>query len=399
MRIRFRGGVVKAVLAAGPDWQELLVEVEEAGVSPALVPAWHDAALLGPVVPGERVILNTTARWLGLGTGGMDFVYWVPGREGRPDAPASGHIVKLRYAPGQIRVQAVEERLGWRAALPPGSPRVHGVLRGTPVVVATLHSQLAPVAAGVAAACPGARVAYVMTDGGALPAALSRLLRRLRACGLVRTVITCGHAYGGDLEAVHLASALAAARRVARAHVVVVAMGPGSVGTGTGLGTTAVEAASALDAAAALGGTPVFALRAGDGDARPRHRGLSHHALTALRLARAPALVALPAGRAGARLAGLLAAAGLAGRHLGCQADGDAGLRLLRRLGLEVTTMGRGADADPLFFRAAAAAGHLAGLLARARRRRAVGRRSDGTGSPRGGGSRPRAAAHPPHGV
>ena len=39
---------------------------------------------------------------------------------------------------------------------------------------------------------------------------------------------------------------------------------------------------------------------------------------------------------------------------------------LLAAAGVAVTTMGRGPEADPLFFRAAAAAGHLAGTLAAA---------------------------------
>jgi hypothetical protein len=42
----------------------------------------------------------------------------------------------------------------------------------------------------------------------------------------------------------------------------------------------------------------------------------------------------------------------------------DAG-KLLAAWGLEVTSMGRGPEEDPVFFAAAAAAGTLAGRLAR----------------------------------
>ena len=56
-------------------------------------------------------------------------------------------------------------------------------------------------------------------------------------------------------------SALALARHALDADITVVAMGPGVVGTGTRLGTTALEAAPALDAAAALGGQPVLCAR------------------------------------------------------------------------------------------------------------------------------------------
>ena len=52
----------------------------------------------------------------------------------------------------------------------------------------------------------------------------------------------------------------------------IVAMGPGVVGTSSPLGTTALEVAGILDAAAALGGTPIAVLRMSDGDPRPATR-------------------------------------------------------------------------------------------------------------------------------
>lgn len=360
MRARFRAGLVRAVRAEGPGWQLLDVELEGEG-GPA--PAWHDAALLGPVGPGDRVVLNTTAVWLGLGTGGLHFVYWVPGRERLADRAGPGHIVKLRYTPGQIRVHTAEERWGGEAALEPGTDPA-GALGGLPVVVGTLHSQLAPAAAGIAAACPGARVVYLMTDGGALPLALSGLVRSLRRAGLVAATVTCGHAYGGDLEAVTPAAGLAAARRVLAADAVVAVMGPGVVGTGTALGTTALEAAALLDTVAALGGTPVFAPRLGSSDARARHRGLSHHAVTVLRLCRSAAWVPVPQGAAAGSLVRDLRRWSLDLRHALCRVDPRPGLRRLDRAGVPVTTMGRGPEEEPAFFAAAAAAGVLAGRMA-----------------------------------
>jgi hypothetical protein len=70
-------------------------------------------------------------------------------------------------------------------------------------------------------------------------------------------------------------------------------------------------------------------------------------------------------------LAGLvdrqLAEAGVAGRHeLVAVEAPDAG-KLLAAWDLEVTSMGRGPEEDPLFFAAAAAAGTLAGRLAAGR--------------------------------
>ena len=78
------------------------------------------------------------------------------------------------------------------------------------------------------------------------------------------------------------------ARHVAGADVVVAGMGPGVVGTGTTLGTTAVEAAAIVDAAAGLGGCPVLCARVSAGDERSRHQGLSHHTRTVMDLIRTP---------------------------------------------------------------------------------------------------------------
>ena len=70
-----------------------------------------------------------------------------------------------------------------------------------------------------------------MTDGAALPLALSDMVDALVRAGLVDVTLTAGHAFGGDLEAVTVPSALALARHAAMADVVIVAMGPGVVGT------------------------------------------------------------------------------------------------------------------------------------------------------------------------
>jgi hypothetical protein len=176
-----------------------------------------------------------------------------------------------------------------------------------------------------------------MTDGAALPMALSDLVHELLDRGVLDTTVTAGHAFGGELEAVSVPSALALARHVAGADIVVVGMGPGVVGTGSELGTTAVEAAAALDAAAALGGRPILCARVSDADARGRHQGVSHHTATVLRLVRSPVVVPSPDD----------------------SAVPDAG-EVLAGMGLRVTTMGRGPSEDPAFFAACAAAASTA---------------------------------------
>jgi Protein of unknown function (DUF3866) len=296
--------------------------------------------LTGPVAVGDEVVLNTTAVDLALGTGGWHVVHWNLTRRDW-SAPGPGHIMKLRYTSLQRDTGAGEESLGLEVDLP-----------GTPVVACTVHSQVAAVVAALRHLRPDARVAYVMTDGAALPLAISDLVADLADRDLLAGVVTAGHAFGGDVEAVTVPSALLLARATWAADAIVVGMGPGVVGTGTGLGTTATEAASVCDAAAALGGHPILAVRASSGDARRRHRGVSHHVAAVLRLARSPVTVPLPGDTIEIELD--------AGRHRVERVDVPDMAAVFDSVDLRVTTMGRTVDADPLFFAAAGAAGVVA---------------------------------------
>src|SRR5438105_6716152 len=224
--IRLRRGVVEGLSEERPGAVELTVRIDdEPGPAPARAIAYP--SLCGEVRLGDRVLLNTTAVALGLGSGGAHVVVAVEGRDpsGLPEDDA--RIMKLRYTPLQTSVRAVEEsggdhREAYERAEAEG-------LRGAPVVWLPLHSLLAPAAAGAVAA--GAeRVVYVMTDGAALPAGLSRLAARLRSAGLIGAVVSSGQAFGGDLESVNVFSGLLAARH-AGADVVVVGDGPGNTGT------------------------------------------------------------------------------------------------------------------------------------------------------------------------
>lgn len=293
--------------------------------------------LTGPVGPGDDVAVNTTAVDLGLGSGGWHIVHWNLTR-GPWSEPGPGHLMKLRYTSLQVDTGAAEE-----------DGEVPSSLLGCPVIVAGVHSQLPIAAAAVAALRPGTRTAYVMTDGAALPMAMSDQVVALRSGGLLCGTVSAGHAFGGDHEALNVPSALAIARHRLDAEVIIVAMGPGIAGTASQLGFTGIEAAPALDAVAWLEGRPVYCLRCSDADPRARHRGISHHSRTVLDAVRSEVDVALPPGVEAAD-----------DRHRWHPIHpGDVG-RLLADNGLEVTTMGRGPDEDPLYFAAAAASGHLA---------------------------------------
>ncbi len=327
------------MLSARPGFQRVEVDGE---------PAYVLTNLIGPVALGDRVVVNTTAVELGLGTGGCHVVHWNLSRNSW-SRPGPGTVMKLRYTSLQIDTGASEEAAGYQA--PEG-------LGGVPVVACGLHSQVACVVAAVAWAVPGTRVVYVMTDAAALPLALSDSVAGLREAGLLAGTVTCGQAFGGDHEAVTLHSALEVAVAGAGAQIVVVGPGPGGVGTSSRLGFGGLEVAAVVDAAARLDGRPVVVVRYSDVDSRERHRGVSQHTLAALWAAELPALVAVPAG-AGDRPE-------VDERHGVVEVEVPDMAEVLAKLSLEVTTMGRGPADDPGFFQHAGAAGVAAvKLLAR----------------------------------
>ncbi len=380
------------VTAVGRQWPGAVeLEVTASGGEPCRALAYP--ALTGRPEPGDRVLLNTTALALGLGTGGYAFVVAVPDRlppdpsgdgdRGSPSAraaPGRGHLVKARYTPLQATVLGVDEQ---------DSPH-HEALRdaddlgGMPVVVADLHSALPAVLAGTRPPAPppeagqaprtplrdagraAPRAVYVMLDGGALPAWFSRTCAGLREAGWLAGTITVGQAFGGDLDAVTLHTGLLAARYVLGAELAVVAQGPGNLGTGTRWGFSGVACGEAVNAAAVLNGRPVASLRVSQADPRPRHRGISHHSLTAygrVALARADVVVPELPGEFGAQVTAQ--AATLGQRHRLVRVPADGLREALRASPVPLSTMGRGMDQDPAYFLAAAAAGrHALSLLA-----------------------------------
>jgi hypothetical protein len=310
--------------------------------------------LTGRVEPGDRVVVNTTAVELGLGTGGWHVVHWNLTRNEWSE-PGPGHVMKARYTSLQADVGSTEEH--WEELAEITS------IDGMPVVAAALHSQLPAIAAAFKRERPDARLAYVMTDGAALPIALSDLVAQLRELELLDATITCGHAFGGDYEAVSVHSALAVARHIVHADAAVVVMGPGIVGTATRLGFSGIEVGPVLDAAAGLDGVPIACLRVSFADPRDRHRGVSHHSITALGVAtRSRVLVPVPCvgGEEEKQLRSDLADAGLDTRHDIVDVAPSGIVDLLAGHGLQVMSMGRPASADPVLFEAAAASGIVA---------------------------------------
>src|SRR5438132_8148147 len=158
MPLSLRRGTVTAIL----ERHEGLVRCEVDGAPCVAYPR-----VTGPVALGDDVLVNVQARELGLGSGGFDVLYanLTRGLDLRPDEDA--HVTKLPYTPLQVAARHAEE-----------SGALAETLAGRAVVCCSLHSQLAPVCAGLG---EGLRVAYVQLAGGALPVSLSYAVRALNA--------------------------------------------------------------------------------------------------------------------------------------------------------------------------------------------------------------------------
>lgn len=334
----FHSGPVVEVLSQRPGLQRVLVDLSASRTRQQPERAYALTGLIGPVEVGDEVVVNTTAVDLGLGTGGWHPVHWNLARR-TLEQPGPGHIMKLRYTSLQADTGTAEEH----------DDDTPSRLDGLPVAVCGLHSQMAVVAAVAKAVAPDIRIAYVMTDGAALPLAFSDLVADLRRLDLLDHTLTAGNAFGGEVECVTVASALAWARHRLHADAAIVAMGPGITGTDSELGTTGIEVAAILDLVEALGGRQLMALRVSSGDLRARHQGVSHHSRTVLGLTRAPTTVPVAD------------ATDLPAPHQAIVVDSPDPAEVLDRHGLRVTTMGRGPHDDVDFFRAAGAAGALLG--------------------------------------
>jgi hypothetical protein len=291
--------------------------------------------LTGPVALDDEVLVNVQARELELGSGGFDVLHANLTRGLDLPADEGAHVMKLPYTSLQSARRHVEETEEFVSSL-----------EGMPVVCCSLHSQLAPVFAGLGERI---RVAYVQLPGGALPVSLSDAVRELKGRGLLDVAVAAGACFDGDVECVGVASGLAWAKTQGY-DAAVCSIGPGVVGTGSGLGHGGLAVAEAANAASALDGTPVVAVRVSDADQRERHRGVSHHTRAALALCLGDVVVAWPAGLDAPDWLEAREEVDASGWRDACE-------------GLTLDHMGRGPDQEPSFF----AAAYAAGLAARAR--------------------------------
>lgn len=375
--LKLRRATVVQTGASHRAEQELVVELAGGERRPAIL----DTALHGACQAGDELIVNVQALDLGLGSGGFDVVHVNLTRGLTGDGTPGAHVMKLNYSSLQHAVVPVEDDEPLELPLE------------RPVAVLGLHGQLAALAWAFAQQHPDARLGYVQTPGGALPGGRSRTVATLRERGLLAGHVSAGASYGGESEAITTAGAIHHGIRALGWDAVVCGPGPGIVGSRSPLGHGGMHALDSAHAALALGAPTLLVARMSSADARPRHRGLSHHTLSVLDLLLEPVTVALPAGirsPVGAELRATLGSAfgspasderpqlsldvdrptgrGPASltRHDWRRAPIDLPAYLAS--GLPAVTMGRDLVEDPLFFASALAGGAaLAELCSEAR--------------------------------
>jgi Protein of unknown function (DUF3866) len=321
-------------------------------------PAWADEVLLGEMRAGDEVVVNAAALDLGLGSGGFDIVHVNLTRGLGAGVESDLHVMKLNYTSLQHPVAPIE------TTPDVDGPKSHDMAdfsaHQPAVVVLPLHGHLAPAAWAAAQARPGIRVGYVQAGGGALPGSLSRDVAELRERGLLCGHITASPSYGGEHEALSTVGALDAARALGW-DVALVGPGPGIIGSDTEFGHGGMAALDGAHAALALHLPTIISPRLSAGDPRERHRGLSHHTATVLRLLLAPVTVAIPENATEPAASQIQAAS--ANRHRLQQTPVD--LDGYAASGLPSSTMGRQLQDDPLFFEAPLAAGTCAASIRR----------------------------------
>ena len=292
--------------------------------------------------------MNTTAVDLSLGTGGYHFVIH-NNRIKTNEISGKGHIMKMRYTPLQMKCLAAEEE---------DSPYHNSIksfenLNRSVYIVGTLHSMLAPIAAIIKWMAPELRINYIMTDAGALPIQFSKTVKQLKDKKIIDKTITTGHAFGGDLECVNMYTGIITSDVVLNSDVTIITMGPGIVGTGTKYGFSGIEQGYIIDAVNTLNGTSFAVPRISFADKRDRHKGISHHTITAMsEMVHSRSNIVLPylEDEKMKIINGQISKYGIDSKHNIVYEKGDDVKTAMDYFGLKIKTMGRDYYGDQEFF-------------------------------------------------
>lgn len=350
--IGIKMGKVTKILNRDEQKTEALVKINDVDCK-----AVNYNQLTGAIEMGDTLLLNTTAVDLNLGTGGYHFVISNLD-QAEQNLSQGGHIMKLRYTPYQLKVFAAEEQ----------ESTYHEIfknfqsLKGMPVIVGTLHSMLLPMIEMIKSMDKEIKIAYIMTDGAALPINFSNTVKNLKQKELINGTITIGNAFGGDLDCINIYNGLIAAKEILKCDIAIVTMGPGIAGTGTKYGFSGIEQGHILDAVNDLGGKAIAALRISFADQRKRHEGISHHSMTVLdKISKTRAMIPIPEfGKSKKEyIYDQLSHTRIEGKHKIISMNIGNAIDILKNSTFNMRTMGRSFLEDQEYFITAALAGKL----------------------------------------
>ncbi|WZL74913.1 DUF3866 family protein [Clostridiaceae bacterium 35-E11] len=351
--LSMKTGRVVEILKEGDDITEVIVEINNMKYK-----AMNYNELTGKIKMGDNLLLNTTAVDLNLGTGGYHFVIANTQKYDK-DLCQGGHIMKLRYTPYQVKVFSAEEQ----------DSKFHHIfnefksLNDMPVIVGTLHSMLSPIIEVLKNDKKDIKIAYIMTDGAALPISFSHMVKKLKEKQLLCGTITIGNAFGGDLDCVNIYNGLIAAKEILKCDIAIVTMGPGIVGTGTKYGFSGIEQGAIIDAVNDLGGIPIAIPRISFADSRSRHKGISHHSITVLdKIAKTKAVIGIPhfEEKKHQYICAQIYNTKIEEKHNMIYIDPSTTINILENATLKMSTMGRSFQEDMEYFITAGVSAQLA---------------------------------------
>lgn len=342
--IEFQKAIVKEIYDFKDFLQEVFLDIDHPSKK-----AINYTKMTGPLKKGDRVLVNTTACSLNLGTGGNHYI--MANLDGvNQRLTGNGHGMKLKYTPNQVKVLFSEAQ---------ESP-LHGEfykelnLKGKQVYMGELHSMLLPLCAHLKYCTKEKmKIACIITDHGALPIWMSKNIEKLKKMGLLDRVISIGNAFGGDHECVNIYTALQLAANILNMDAIIVTMGPGIMGTGTPYGFSGLELGFYLDLCWYHGTKSLYVPRISFCDSRSRHFGISHHFINILdKIIQTPIPIVLPSmDKDKTKLVlNQLRQVNIASKHPICIKNGKNILKSLEYYQLNPKTMGRGLKEEPEFF-------------------------------------------------
>lgn len=319
----------------------------------------------GTCIIEDRVVINTVGNRLELGTGGYNLIYLNLSNK-QDDKKVidrdNGHIIKMKYTPGQIRVKAVEEYIESSIF------NLQNKLPHIPVIYAILHSMISPLVTTIKYIKQNAIITCVYTYGGAMNANNSFILNKLRKSGLIDNIITTGECYGGDYESINVTTGILFGLSKLKSDIIIVCCGPGVAGSSTFYGFSTFDFIGPIYIAKLLGLCPVLIPRISMADKRERHIGISMQSISILQTLDFPIHLPLYKDKEDIGefdfIYNQLSMYGIINKHNVQFINEPVTKMVIENLDTDIRVMGRSYAEDPWFFKNCISAGvYSVGLL------------------------------------